>query len=72
MWAQLVKMRLRPGKDMTQMNEQIKAAEQPGSRLVRTLIMHDQKDPARSTSWSCSTARSRRAHASRTRNARKG
>jgi hypothetical protein len=45
MWAQLVKMRLKPGKDMTQMNEQIKAAEQPGSGLVRTLIMHDQKDP---------------------------
>ena len=36
MWAQLITMRLKPGND---------TAEQPGSGLVRTLVMHDQKDP---------------------------
>ena len=46
MWAQLVKMRLKPGKDMTKMNEQLKAAGPPGAGLVRTLVMHDQKDPS--------------------------
>lgn len=46
MWAQLIKMRLKPGKDTAGMNEQLQAAEQPGSGLVRTIIMHDQKDPS--------------------------
>jgi hypothetical protein len=46
MWAQLIKMRLKPGKDMTKVNEQIKAADEPGTGLVRTLYMHDQKDPS--------------------------
>jgi hypothetical protein len=28
------------------LDKQIRAAEQPGSGLVRTLVMHDQKDPS--------------------------
>jgi quinol monooxygenase YgiN len=45
MWAQLIKMRLKPGKDTAEVNNQLRAAEQAGSGLVRTLVMHDQKDP---------------------------
>ena len=45
MWAQLIKMQLKPGKDVDELNKQIQAAEQPGSGLVRSLFMHDQKDP---------------------------
>jgi hypothetical protein len=45
MWAQLITMRLKPGNDTAELNKQIRAAEQPGSGLVRTLVMHDQKDP---------------------------
>jgi quinol monooxygenase YgiN len=45
MWAQLIKMRLKPGNDTAELNKQIRAAEQPGSGLVRTLMMHDQTDP---------------------------
>ena len=45
MWAQLITMRLKPGKDTAELDNQIRAAEQPGSGLVRTLVMHDQKDP---------------------------
>jgi hypothetical protein len=44
MWAQLIKIRLKPDKDTAQLNEQLRAAEQPGSGLVRTLMMHDQND----------------------------
>ena len=46
MWAQLIKMRLKPGNDTAELDKQIRAAEQPGSGLVRTLVMHDQKDPS--------------------------
>lgn len=46
MWAQLIKMHLKPGKDTAELDKQIRAAEQPGSGLVRTLVMHDQKDPS--------------------------
>ena len=46
MWAQLIKMRLKPGNDTAEVDEQFRAAEQPGSGLVRTLMMHDQKDPS--------------------------
>jgi hypothetical protein len=46
MWAQLIKMRLKPGNDTAELDNQIRAAEQPGSGLVRTLVMHDQKDPS--------------------------
>ena len=61
MWAQLITWRLKPGKDMTEVDKQIRAAEQPGSGLVRTLMMHDQKDPARCKRWWSS--RARRKHA---------
>jgi hypothetical protein len=46
MWAQLIKMPLKPGKDTAELNRQLRAAEQPGSGLVRSLMMHDQKDPS--------------------------
>src|SRR5215467_3895335 len=46
MWAQLITWRLRPGKDMAEVHKQLRAAEQPGSGLVRTLVMHDQTDPS--------------------------
>ena len=45
MWAQLIRMRLKPGKDTSEMIKQIRDAEQPGSGLVRTLIMRDQAGP---------------------------
>jgi hypothetical protein len=45
MWAQLITMRLKPGRDTSALDKQIRAAEQPGSGLVRSLVMHDQKDP---------------------------
>jgi hypothetical protein len=44
-WAQLVKMRLKPGKDVAWLGERLRAIEQPGSGLLRTLVMRDQKDP---------------------------
>jgi hypothetical protein len=47
MWAQLIQMRLQPGKDTAEMIAEIRAAEQPGSGLVRSLVMHDQADPSR-------------------------
>jgi hypothetical protein len=47
MWAQLITMRLKPGKDTAEVDNQLRAAEQPGSGLVRALTMHDQKDPSR-------------------------
>ena len=47
MWAQLIQMRLKPGKDMAEMIEQIRAAEQPGSGLVRSIIMRDAANPSR-------------------------
>ena len=47
MWAQLIRIRLKPGKDPAEVTEQIRAAEQPGSGLVRTLVMRDQTDPDR-------------------------
>jgi hypothetical protein len=46
MWAQLIKMQLKPDNDTALLTEQIRAAEQPGSGLVRTLVMHDQTDPS--------------------------
>ena len=45
MWAQLIKVRLKPDKDTAELNKQLRAVEQPGSGLVRTLMMHDQNDP---------------------------
>ena len=49
MWAQLIKTRLKPGKEgeLTRLYEELRAAEQPDSGLVRSLAMHDQSDPGR-------------------------
>ncbi len=49
MWAQLISMRLKPGKeaDLPHLYEQLRAAEQPGSGLVRTTALRDQLDPSR-------------------------
>lgn len=41
MWAQLIKMRLKPGKDTAVAAEQLRAAEQPDSGLVRSIVMRD-------------------------------
>ena len=47
MWAQLIEMRLKPGEDTAEIAKQFRAAEQPGSGLVQSLMMHDQADPNR-------------------------
>jgi hypothetical protein len=44
MWAQLIKVRLQPGSDMTEMADVLKRSEQPGSGLLRELFMHDTHD----------------------------
>jgi quinol monooxygenase YgiN len=46
MWAQLIKVRVKPGKDLAVAAAQLRAAEQPGSGLVRKLFLRDHKDPA--------------------------
>jgi quinol monooxygenase YgiN len=48
MWTQIIKTRLKPGMDdrIPELLEQIRAAEQPGSGLLRTTVMRDQADPA--------------------------
>ncbi len=47
MWAQLMKMRLKPGKDqdLPGVLDHLRAVEQPDSGLVRTIVMRDQADP---------------------------
>ena len=49
MWAQLIIMRVKPGKegDVPRLYELLEAAEQPGSGLVRTTGARDQNDPNR-------------------------
>lgn len=49
MWAQLITTRLKPGKEakLTELVEQLRALEQPGSGLVRSTAMQDQHDPSR-------------------------
>ena len=49
MWAQLITARLKPGRedDLTTLFEQVQAAEQPGSGLLRSTFMRDQSDPLR-------------------------
>jgi hypothetical protein len=47
MWAQLIEMNLKPGEDPSEMIRLIRAAEQPGSGLVRSHFMRDQADPSR-------------------------
>jgi hypothetical protein len=49
MWAQLITTRLKAGHegDLPRLSEELKKIEQPGSGLVRSLAMQDQKDPSR-------------------------
>jgi heme-degrading monooxygenase HmoA len=48
MWAQLMKMRLKPEReqDLAGVSAQLQALEQPGSGLLRTMTMRDQSDPS--------------------------
>jgi len=48
MWAQIIKVRLKPGMDdrVAGLLEQLRATEQPGSGLLRTTAMRDDNDPA--------------------------
>lgn len=45
MWAQLIRVQLKPGTDLSALADALKAAEQPGSGLLRELFMREQKDP---------------------------
>lgn len=47
MWIQIIKTRLKSGKDaeLTALMDQLKAIEQPNSGLVRSTATRDQKDP---------------------------
>ena len=45
MWAQLIKVQMKPGAALSAVVDMLKAAEQPGSGLLRELFMHDQNDP---------------------------
>jgi quinol monooxygenase YgiN len=49
MWAQLITTSLKPGKegDLPKLFEQLRSVEQPGSGLLRSTAMRDQKDPSR-------------------------
>jgi hypothetical protein len=46
MWAQLIKMRIKPGKEseVSGVADLLHSAEQPDSGLIRSLSMIDQKD----------------------------
>jgi quinol monooxygenase YgiN len=47
MWAQMITTRLKAGheNDLPRLIAQLQATEQPGSGLVRSTAMQDQKDP---------------------------
>ena len=49
MWAQLITARLKSGReeDVSKLLAQLRAAEQPGSGLLRSTTMRDQNDPSR-------------------------
>jgi len=49
MWAQLISARLKPGKEqeLPKLFDQLKATEQPGSGLLRSMAFRDQNDPSR-------------------------
>ncbi len=49
MWAQLTSMRLKAGKegDLPRLYEQLRAAKQPDTGLLRTIALRDDKDPHR-------------------------
>jgi ketosteroid isomerase-like protein len=46
MWAQLIRTQVKPGTDVAGLEDKLRAAEQPDSGLLRTLLMRDQKDPS--------------------------
>lgn len=46
MWAQLIRVQLKPGTELATLAEQLQATEQAGSGLVRSTLMVDQKDPS--------------------------
>jgi quinol monooxygenase YgiN len=48
MWAQLIRMRTKPGQhmDAPAMLQELEAAEPPGSGLIRSTVMQDQSDPS--------------------------
>ncbi len=47
MWMQIIKTRLKPGSEaeLGKLAEHLRAAEQPGSGLIRSTTTRDQKDP---------------------------
>lgn len=47
MWAQIIKTRVKPGSDtdVAVLMDQLKAAEQADSGLIRSTVMRDQNDP---------------------------
>jgi hypothetical protein len=49
MWAQLIMTGLKPGRegDLPRLVAELEAAEQPGSGLLRSTLMVDQKDASR-------------------------
>ena len=49
MWAQLITTKLKPGSEagLQKLVDELRATEQPGSGLIRSLAMYDQKDPTR-------------------------
>ena len=49
MWAQLITTRLKSGHegDLPRLEDELRKVEQPGSGLIRSLVMQDQKDPSR-------------------------
>lgn len=49
MWAQLITARMKRGReaDLPKLFEQLQAVEQPGSGLLRSTAMRDQKDPSK-------------------------
>jgi hypothetical protein len=46
MWAQLIRVQIKPGKDLDAIAKQLQSLERPGSGLVRTTVMFDQIDPS--------------------------
>jgi len=49
MWAQLITTHLKAGSegDLSRLFDELQAIEQPGSGLVRSTLMRDQKDPSK-------------------------
>jgi quinol monooxygenase YgiN len=48
MWAQLISTRLKPGKDkeLAELFDQLRAIEQPGSGLLRSMAFRDEHEPS--------------------------